>query len=86
MGICKDEALLPEITELRRNAEALLKAKSPDAYLFRKGEDNQRLIQELEIHRIELEMQNAELRLARYELELLWKGSPISTSLPRSAI
>jgi PAS domain S-box-containing protein len=70
MGICKDEVLQPEITELRRNAEALLKAKSLDAYLFRKGEDNQRLIQELEIHRIELEMQNAELRLARCELEL----------------
>jgi signal transduction histidine kinase len=69
MGICKDEVLQPEITELRRNAEILLKAKSPDAYLFRKGEDNQRLIQELEIHRIELEMQNSELRLARQELE-----------------
>jgi PAS domain-containing protein len=70
MGICKDELLQPENTELRRKAEALLKAKSPDAYLFGNGEDNQRLIQELEIHWIELEMQNAELRLARYELEL----------------
>jgi signal transduction histidine kinase len=69
MGICIDNVHLSECTELRRNAEELLKATSPDVRLLRTEIKNQQLVHELEVHQIELEMQNAELRLARYEQE-----------------
>jgi PAS domain S-box-containing protein len=54
---------------LRREAEAQLRAKTaaqpPPVSLA----EAQRLLHELEVHQIELEMQNAELRSAREELE-----------------
>jgi signal transduction histidine kinase len=61
--------MLPEITELRCNAEELLKVKLPEEYIFCTEADNQRLVHELKVHQIELEMQNVELRRARYDLE-----------------
>ena len=53
-------------TDLRQQAEAKLskRKKSPSAET-----DPLRLIHELEVHRIELEMQNEELRQAKAELE-----------------
>ncbi len=55
-------------TELRRRAEEHLgttKGPAPCAT----GEDPLRLLHELQVHQVELEMQNAELRQARGELE-----------------
>ena len=62
----------PELppAELRRRAEkdsATRRLKSP---VPRTEVDSQRLLHELEVHQIELEMQNAELRLARDEADL----------------
>ncbi len=53
-------------TELRQQAEALVskRKKSPKT-----GADNARLIHELEVHQIELELQNEELIRARAEAE-----------------
>lgn len=69
MGSCKDNVSPSECTELRRNAEELQKSTSPDARLLNTEIKNKQLVHELEVHQIELEMQNAELRLARYEQE-----------------
>lgn len=58
-----------DLTELRRRAElGTLKRKSKNT-VPRNEVDSQRLIHELQVHQIELEMQNAELRLARDEAE-----------------
>jgi len=56
--------------ELRRLAEKRLRSKNGAMPLTRSKETAQRLVHELEVHQIELEMQNAELRQAREELEL----------------
>ena len=59
-------------SELRRRAEdAIAKAESPAAQCDRKLDDTLRLVHELEVHQIELEMQNAELRRSRDEFETL---------------
>jgi PAS domain S-box-containing protein len=55
---------------LRREAEKQLGAKKAQLPLPQGKENTQRLVHELEVHQIELEMQNAELRQAREELEL----------------
>ncbi|OGU08962.1 MAG: Fis family transcriptional regulator [Geobacteraceae bacterium GWC2_55_20] len=60
---------LEENTELRRLAEEQLKAKSPETDFHRKYNETQRLFHELQVHQIELEMQNAELHQARCEIE-----------------
>ena len=65
-----------DAAELRRRAEECLKerqkSKKPEAGVPGGGmEDAQRLIQELQIHQIELEMQNEELRKSRVEVETL---------------
>ncbi|HEY5996615.1 MAG TPA: sigma 54-interacting transcriptional regulator [Candidatus Deferrimicrobiaceae bacterium] len=60
----------PEDAGLRRDAEARIrKVAAGGAPPVPAGPDLQRLVHELEVHRIELEMQNAELRRAREELE-----------------
>jgi two-component system, cell cycle sensor histidine kinase and response regulator CckA len=63
----------PDAAELRRLAEARLNEKqmsqgSP-ATAERTANDTQRLVQELQIHQIELEMQNEQLEQARAETE-----------------
>jgi PAS domain S-box-containing protein len=55
--------------DLRRRAEELLRAKTAEDLPIPTEADSQRLLHELEVHRIELEMQNAELRQARDEAE-----------------
>jgi PAS domain S-box-containing protein len=69
MGTTKDK---PKSTadELRRQAEKRLRAKKAKLPLPPNEESTRRLVHELEVHQIELEMQNAELRQTREELEL----------------
>jgi diguanylate cyclase (GGDEF)-like protein/PAS domain S-box-containing protein len=69
MGIEKKKNHI-KTTELRRQAEEQLQAKAAELPTPRTEEEAQRLAQELEIYRIELEMQNGELRRAQEELEL----------------
>jgi PAS domain S-box-containing protein len=69
MGIDKDKSCSTEAAELRRRAEELLRAKTAEAPPLRTEAESQRLLHELEVHRIELEMQNAQLSQARDEAE-----------------
>ncbi|MDD2583168.1 MAG: PAS domain-containing sensor histidine kinase [Desulfuromonadaceae bacterium] len=55
--------------ELRRNAEERLRTKKAETHPPRTEEATRRLVHELEVHQIELEMQNAELRQARDDVE-----------------
>ena len=57
--------------QLRSRAEAHLREqKKLKAGVAKTGADSRRLLHELQVHQIELEMQNAELRQARNELEV----------------
>lgn len=58
----------PASAKLRRRAEARV-AKNAKTAASRSGADPQRLIHELEVHQVELELQNEELRRARAEIE-----------------
>ena len=69
MGSTKDKKL-SATAELRRQAEERLRAKTAELGPPRTEEDVPRLLHELQVHQIELEMQNAELRLAQESLEL----------------
>ncbi|MGD0843655.1 MAG: ATP-binding protein [Geobacteraceae bacterium] len=69
MGIDKDKSRSTEAAELRRRAEELLRAKTAEAPPLRTEAESQRLLHELEVHQIELEMQNAQLSQARDEAE-----------------
>jgi two-component system, cell cycle sensor histidine kinase and response regulator CckA len=63
-----------DAAELRRRAEAMLREKQKSqpsaAGTGRTVHDTQRLVQELQIHQIELEMQNEQLERARAETEV----------------
>jgi two-component system cell cycle sensor histidine kinase/response regulator CckA len=63
----------PDAAELRRRAEARLSEKQKShrsqAGAERTAHDTHRLVQELQIHQIELEMQNEQLEQARTETE-----------------
>ncbi len=56
--------------ELRRQAEEQLRGECTGRAPPRTETETQRLLHELQVHQIELEMQNAELRRAQEELEL----------------
>lgn len=57
--------------ELRRQAEERLQAQKTEQKHLRSGETTPQLVHELEVHQIELEMQNAELRSVRDQMEAL---------------
>ena len=57
--------------ELRRRAEERLQKQEPDVGDPRPEADKQWLLHELQVHQIELEMQNEELRNSRAEMEKL---------------
>ncbi len=59
-----------EAAKLRRRANDRLKAQEPKTRPPWTDHERQRLVHELEVHQIELEMQNEELRRAQAELEL----------------
>jgi PAS domain S-box-containing protein len=69
MAASKKKPLLDKVDGMRRQAEELVKANNIAAE-FKTMQEAQRLVHELEVHRIELEMQNDELRRSQEELEL----------------
>jgi hypothetical protein len=55
--------------ELRRRAEKRLKSQMPEADDQNSAVHTQRLLHELQVHQVELEMQNEELRESRAQME-----------------
>jgi PAS domain S-box-containing protein len=68
MAKTKDKSL-SEGVALRRRAEDRLRAKPAELPQSRTADEMQRLVHELEVHQIELEMQNAALSQSRDEVE-----------------
>lgn len=64
-----DNSQLTAANELRRQAEDRVRAKREEQPVPRTEAQTQRLLHELEVYQLELEMQNTELRRAREELE-----------------
>jgi PAS domain S-box-containing protein len=61
--------LPPTAAELRRRAEERLRELHPGTGPAQTDADTQRLVHELQVHQIELEMQNEELQKARDQME-----------------
>ena len=59
----------PDQVELRRQAEERLQRRTSDATAVLSADEMQRLLHELQVHQIELEMQNEALRESRAQLE-----------------
>jgi hypothetical protein len=60
---------LPKTVELRRRAEAQLKVQAAPAPSPQSEADAKRLLHELQVHQIELELQNSELQEASDKVE-----------------
>jgi two-component system, cell cycle sensor histidine kinase and response regulator CckA len=59
----------PEAAKRRHRAETRLRDQHPDTVAGRSAADTQRLVHELQVHQIELEMQNEDLQQARDTVE-----------------
>ena len=68
-AMSKKDASRVAPADLRRRAEERLRGKSADPAAI-SAEESRRLLHELQVHQIELEMQNNELRRAQVELEV----------------
>ena len=69
MGINKSNKLVTELADFLRHAEERLHTKTAELSPLRTTEATQRLVNELEVYQLEMEMQNTELRRAQEELE-----------------
>ena len=70
MGIDKEISLITAVAEMRRRAEERLSERTSEFTPPRTEGSRRRLDHELEVHQIELEMQNAQLLQTQEELEL----------------
>src|SRR5664279_3682840 len=61
----------PSPADLRQRAETRLSKKGSETDRLVKNADLRRVLHELQVHQIELELQNEELQRARAELEIL---------------
>ena len=69
MGIDKDKNIVDPV-ELRNRAENQLLTNAPEVGLYRTDSEMRRLIHELEVYQVEMEMMNAELRQSRDDAEM----------------
>ena len=70
-----DNQIMESVQDLRRRAEKIARKKGAIPLCDCEGlnlEQSQKLLQELQVHQIELTMQNEELRIAQEELEKSW--------------
>jgi hypothetical protein len=58
-----------DAAELRHRADARLQTQQPPANASRSAHETQRLLHELQVHQIELELQNEQLRNSRAQVE-----------------
>jgi hypothetical protein len=61
MGIDKYKSRVMKALELRRQAEKRLQTQMAELFPTRAEEETQKLLHELEVHQLELEMQNRDL-------------------------
>ena len=71
LTVQKKPSLTADAAELRRRAEVRLKKQRRGTVPPRTDAETQKLLHELQVHQIELEMQNAELLEARDQMEAM---------------